>query len=959
MPLSRPNKGDMAALLKDCKKELQQGFHCFQISSIITEVKQMQEQAEARHREVLELVEIFSNSDSNSQVYSTSYASSNSISMLPAEPKIFHGREAEVADILKLFNEASPRIAILGAGGMGKTSLARAVLHHNEITARYSTNRFFIACDGLKSEVDLAGLIGTHIGLKPQKHPVRAVLKHLAAVQPTLLVLDNLETLWDPIESHKEIEEFLSLLTDIPSLALMITMRGAERPGQVKWTRPFLPPLEPLAPDAAQRMFLEIADDGHSIEEVNQILALTDNMPLVISLLGHLVDTEGCSQILSRWETEKTSLLSEGYDKRSNLKLSISLSLSSARMTRVPHAQDLLSLLSTLPDGLSDVELKQAQFPTNDILACKTALLRTSLAYMDDHGRLKALVPIREYMQNLLPATSQMIRPLFKHFQELLELFNEHHGKVSGTSYVSRIALNFANIQSILQNTLQQGHPDLVASIYCTCHLSRFSRFSRGPHISLFPLLSPLFTQICDPKLEVYMITEIVRSWSASRVHASHQQNLETRGTELCNHFNDPDVKYNFYSVLSAYYINCHGQSTLALKHAHIALSLAQSTENKEMQSKVFKDLALIKFAAGDYTAGQEYAKECNRLAAAGNLFKDAQGLHVEALNWLELGNYMECISLINRALHLLDMCAMSQSLTGNSLKLMLGAVQHYKSEYAEAYDMHNQAAQSAVNHPYALAIVLMNMADLEVSMGTSKNEIQNKINEAQRIFKQLEVPSLSIGCDTIQATLNLREGDMTTALFRKCLREGWGKDSDIVWHCLERLGDVSCWADHHELSWSIVLFVYSLKHKKRLQIYKGLQFMGDMFLQGNDEATALSLFTLALHGFTQMDIHRSRAECMIRLGDISEKNRDSLNALELWEMARPLFKRSLQMKQIQAIDERVSKVNQDVKEQHQRNLARLAELSVPAEKVDTDDSDPEMELERADVEREVEQVVI
>ncbi|KAJ7021394.1 P-loop containing nucleoside triphosphate hydrolase protein, partial [Mycena alexandri] len=376
---------------------------------------------------------------------------------LPAEPKIFHGREAELADILKLFKETSPRIAILGAGGMGKTSLSRAVLHHPEIASKYDNDRFFIACDGSTNKVDLAGLIGTHLSLKPGRDLTQGVLRHLSGAPPTLLVLDNLETLWDPAESRKEIEEFLSLLTDITSLALMITMRGAERPSQVKWTRPFLLPLQPLTHDAAQRVFLDIADDGHLLEEVNQVLGLTDHIPLVINLLAHLVDTEGCSKILSRWETEKTSLLSEGYDKRSNLELSISLSLSSPRISSVPHTQDLLSLLSILPDGLSDVELKQSKFPIQDILGCKTALLRTALTYTDDHQRLKALVPIREYMQNLLPATDQMIRPLFKHFQELLELYREHEGKASGMSSIPRIASNFSNIQNILQNTLHQG----------------------------------------------------------------------------------------------------------------------------------------------------------------------------------------------------------------------------------------------------------------------------------------------------------------------------------------------------------------------------------------------------------------------------------------------------------------------------------------------------------------------
>ncbi|KAJ7702933.1 hypothetical protein B0H16DRAFT_1747998 [Mycena metata] len=215
------------------------------------------------------------------------------------------------------------------------------------------------------------------------------------------------------------------------------------------------------------------------------------------------------------------------------------------------------------------------------------------------------------------------------------------------------------------------------------------------------------------------------------------------------------------------------------------------------------------------------------------------------------------------------------------------------------------------------------------------------------------------MACDIVQADLNLREGNMSTVLFCKSLREMWGKDSEPVGYCLERLGDINRWKNgHHDPSWSTVLFVYSLKQKEKLGIHKGLQFMGDIFFQENDEVTAISLFTLALQGFTLMNVHRSRAECMSRLGHISEKNGHFLNALELWEVARPLFERSSQTKQIQAIDERISKVDKDVKEQHQKNLAHLVELSVPAGKVDEEDKeDSEIELELD--EAEVEQVVV
>jgi hypothetical protein len=158
------------------------------------------------------------------------YSSSNSISMLPPEPKIFHGRDSELSDILQLFSQGTPKIAILGAGGMGKTSLARAVIHHTEITQRYNQHRFFVACDSAATQVELAALIGAHVGLKPGRDLTCPVIQYFSRSSESLLILDNLETLWEPTKSRGNIEEFLSLLTSVGHLALLVGLQGFFHP---------------------------------------------------------------------------------------------------------------------------------------------------------------------------------------------------------------------------------------------------------------------------------------------------------------------------------------------------------------------------------------------------------------------------------------------------------------------------------------------------------------------------------------------------------------------------------------------------------------------------------------------------------------------------------------------------------------------------------------------------------
>ncbi|KAJ7278245.1 P-loop containing nucleoside triphosphate hydrolase protein [Mycena rebaudengoi] len=417
--------------------------------------------------------------------------SSGSFGLLPPCPQIFNGRESELQDVVNILIQDSAHIAILGAGGMGKTSLATAALHNPQVEAKYS-HRYFIPCHSSPTCTELAATIANHIGLEKGSNMAKKIAHYFVHAPPSLLVLDNLETPWEALSARSEVEEFLSLLTDAPHLGLMITLRGAEHPSKVKWTRPFLAPLKPLSNVAARQTFIEVADEGHDDASIKELLELTGNLPLAVSLVASVAGSEGCAKALSRWKLESTRMLSDGYDQRSSLDISIMLSYTSSRMT--PGAQELLSILSMLPDGLADANLVQAKLPIPDILSCKATLIQTALAFVGQDQHLKVLVPIREHILSIHPPRNILKLKLREHFYQILDLWYHQFRNLNIMDILPQISQNLGNFNTVLQDGLEPEGPDIVQNLRSILFLNHF-------YVRVQGIYSPLLLQLSGQML--------------------------------------------------------------------------------------------------------------------------------------------------------------------------------------------------------------------------------------------------------------------------------------------------------------------------------------------------------------------------------------------------------------------------------------------------------------------------
>ncbi|KAF8208369.1 hypothetical protein K438DRAFT_1575039 [Mycena galopus ATCC 62051] len=320
---------------------------------------------------------------------------------MPLPHRIFYGRQPFVDDIVRLLeNPITSRVCINGPGGMGKTSVALAVLQSlREKQTFRSEHMFWVPCVEARSADMLRRILYTqlrvtaesYVSLDPLIDELNASTEgkselNALPIQRRLLLLDNFETPWFSGDANQaQVNDILSRLAALPHVSLLITMTSGFAPSDgsddVEWHNK---ELDSLDTGAARETFKELYPNA-AAEKLDELLEAVDCMPLAI----HLMAVEGRrskaspEELLDQWGQTGTEMISTGSSK--NMDRTISMSMNRDIIKNNPTALKLLAIVSLLPAGTTGDHLQW--WTSLDSFRTDVGTLRTAALIEQEDGK--------------------------------------------------------------------------------------------------------------------------------------------------------------------------------------------------------------------------------------------------------------------------------------------------------------------------------------------------------------------------------------------------------------------------------------------------------------------------------------------------------------------------------------------------------------------------------------------